>query len=142
MLIASIIPSVEEEINNILSQIVDFSIVLQAEDKSINAYIAYSEDDFWPLELTSGMEKFVASLAIRTSLINVSSLPKPNFLAIDEGFGALDSSNLNSMVMLFDYLKTQFKFIMIISHIDSMRDIVDSHIEINKTNGKSKIAHP
>jgi DNA repair exonuclease SbcCD ATPase subunit len=142
MLIASIIPSVEEEINNILAQIVDFSIVLQAEDKSINAYIAYSEEDFWPLELTSGMEKFIASLAIRTSLINVSSLPKPNFLAIDEGFGALDSSNLNSMVMLFDYLKTQFKFIMIISHIDSMRDIVDSHIEINKTNGKSKIAHP
>jgi len=141
MLIASIIPSVEEEINNILSQIVDFSIVLQAEDKSINAYIAYSEEDFWPLELTSGMEKFVASLAIRTALINVSSLPKPNFLAIDEGFGALDSSNLNSMVMLFDYLKTQFKFIMIISHIDSMRDIVDSHVEINKTSGKSKIEH-
>ena len=141
LLIASIIPSVEEEINNILSQIVDFSIVLQAEDKSINAYIAYSEDDFWPLELTSGMEKFVASLAIRTSLINVSSLPKPNFLAIDEGFGALDSSNLNSMVMLFDYLKTQFKFIMIISHIESMRDVVDSHIEINKIKGKSKIEH-
>ena len=43
--------------------------------------------------------------------------------------------------MLFDYLKTQFKFIMIISHIDSMRDIVDSHVEINKTSGKSKIEH-
>ena len=140
-LIASIIPNVQEEINNILSQIVDFSIVLQAEDKSINAYIAYSEEDFWPLELTSGMEKFISSLAIRTSLINVSSLPKPNFLAIDEGFGALDSSNLNSMVMLFDYLKTQFKFIMIISHIDSMRDIVDNHLEINKIKGKSKIEH-
>jgi len=140
-LIVSIIPSVEEEINNILAQIVDFSIVLQAEDKSINAYIAYSDQDYWPLELTSGMEKFIASLAIRTSLINVSSLPKPNFLAIDEGFGALDSTNLNSMVMLFDYLKTQFKFIVIISHIDSMRDIVDSHIEISKTNGKSKIEH-
>jgi len=140
-LIASIIPSVEEEINNILSQIVDFQIVLQAEDKSINAYIAYSEDNYWPLELTSGMEKFIASLAIRTSLINVSSLPKPNFLAIDEGFGALDSTNLSSMIMLFDYLKTQFKFIMIISHIDSMRDVVDSHIEINKIKGKSKIEH-
>lgn len=140
-LIASIIPSIEEEINNILTQIVDFQIILQAEDKSINAYIAYSEDDFWPLELTSGMEKFIASLAIRTSLINISSLPKPNFLAIDEGFGALDSSNLSSMIMLFDYLKTQFKFIMIISHIESMRDVVDSHIEINKIKGKSKIEH-
>lgn len=140
-LIASIIPQVEEEINNILGQIVDFSIVLQASDKSINAYIAYNENEYWPLELTSGMEKFIASLAIRTSLINISSLPRPNFIAIDEGFGSLDQTNLNSMVMLFDYLKTQFKFIMIISHIDSMRDVVDSHLEIAKINGRSKIDH-
>jgi exonuclease SbcC len=138
-LIANIIPQVEEEINNILAQLVDFQVVLHADDKNINAYIAYDENNFWPLELTSGMEKFVASLAIRTSLINVSTLPRPNFVAIDEGFGALDQTNLSSMVMLFDYLKTQFKFIMIISHIDSMRDVVDHHIEINKVDGRSKI---
>jgi len=45
------------------------------------------------------------------------------------------------MAMLFDYLKTQFKFIMIISHIDSMRDIVDSHIEVNKVSGRSNVKH-
>jgi exonuclease SbcC len=138
-LIANTIPQVEEEINNILAQLVEFSVILQADDKNINAYIAYDEDNYWPLELTSGMEKFIASLAIRTSLINVSTLPRPNFMAIDEGFGALDQSNLGSMAMLFDYLKTQFRFIMIISHIDSMRDIVDHHIEVNKIDGKSKI---
>jgi DNA repair exonuclease SbcCD ATPase subunit len=140
-LIAITIPQVEEEVNNILSQLVDFRIVLQTDDKNVNAYIAYSEDRFWPIELTSGMEKFVSSLAIRTSLIGISTLPRPNFMAIDEGFGALDTSNLNSMAMLFEYLKTQFKFIMIISHIDSMRDVVDAHIEVNKINGKSNVNH-
>lgn len=138
-LIANTIPQVEEEINNILAQLVEFSVILQADDKNINAYIAYDEDNYWPLELTSGMEKFIASLAIRTSLINISTLPRPNFMAIDEGFGALDQSNLGSMAMLFDYLKTQFRFIMIISHIDTMRDVVDHHIEINKIDGRSKI---
>jgi DNA repair exonuclease SbcCD ATPase subunit len=88
------------------------------------------------------MEKFIASLAIRVALINVSALPRPNFIAIDEGFGALDRQNLNSMVMLFDYLKTQFKFSMIISHIESMRDVVDSIIDITKSGTKSKIVHP
>jgi DNA repair exonuclease SbcCD ATPase subunit/predicted phosphohydrolase len=140
-LIAITIPQIEEEVNNILSQLVDFRIVLQTDDKNVNAYIAYSEDKYWPIELTSGMEKFVSSLAIRTSLIGISTLPRPNFMAIDEGFGALDKSNLSSMAMLFDYLKTQFKFIMIISHIDSMRDIVDSHIEVNKVNGRSNVKH-
>jgi DNA repair exonuclease SbcCD ATPase subunit/DNA repair exonuclease SbcCD nuclease subunit len=140
-LIASTIPYIEQEINNILSQIVDFSIALHTDGKNINAFIVYDQDNFWPIELTSGMEKFIASLAIRTSLINVSSLPRPNFLAIDEGFGALDSDNLNNMFLLFDYLKSQFSFLFVISHIDSMRDVVDSLVEITKHNGQSRIQY-
>jgi exonuclease SbcC len=140
-LISDTIPQIQEEINTILQQLVDFMVVLHPDDKNINAYIAYDNDRYWPIELTSGMEKFVASLAIRSSLINVSSLPRPNFIAIDEGFGALDSNNLGSIVSYFDHLKNQFKFIMIISHIDSMRDAVDHHIEINKIAGKSNVQH-
>jgi len=140
-LISVTIPQIEDEVNNILSQLVDFRIILQTDDKNVNAYIAYDEEDFWPLELTSGMEKFISSLAIRTALISISTLPRPNFIAIDEGFGALDKNNLGAMALLFDYLKTQFKFLMIVSHIDSMRDIVDSIIEIHKTNGKSSVKY-
>ena len=140
-LISKALPQIESEINNILNQIVDFTMVMDTDGKNINAYIVYDDDNYWPLELTSGMEKFISSLAIRTSLINVSNLPRPNFLAIDEGFGVLDSDNLNSMYMLFDYLKSQFGFIMCISHIDAMRDIVDKLVEIKKVNGYSEIAY-
>ncbi len=140
-LISKALPQIESEINNILNQIVEFTIVLTTDGKNINAHIVYDDDNYWPLELTSGMEKFISSLAIRTSLINVSNLPRPNFLAIDEGFGVLDSDNLNSMYMLFDYLKSQFGFILCISHIDAMRDIVDKLIEIKKTNSYSKISY-
>jgi len=138
-LITKALPQIESEINNILNQIVEFTIVLHTDGKNINAHIVYDDDNYWPLELTSGMEKFISSLAIRTSLINVSNLPRPNFLAIDEGFGVLDSDNLNSMFLLFDYLKSQFGFLMCISHIDAMRDIVDKLVEIKKVNGYSEI---
>ena len=138
-LITKALPQIESEINNILNQIVEFTIVLHTDGKNINAHIVYDDDNYWPLELTSGMEKFISSLAIRTSLINISSLPRPNFLAIDEGFGVLDSDNLNSMYMLFDYLKSQFGFVLCISHIDAMRDIMDKLIEIKKVNGYSEI---
>lgn len=140
-IISKTIPQIQDEINTILDQLVDFKIILLPDDKNINAYIAYDTDRYWPIELTSGMEKFVASLAIRSSLINVSSLPRPNFIAIDEGFGALDGGNLGSIVSYFDHLKNQFKFIMIISHIESMRDAVDSHLEICKVDGRSKVYH-
>jgi DNA repair exonuclease SbcCD ATPase subunit/DNA repair exonuclease SbcCD nuclease subunit len=138
-LITQAVPYIEQEINNILSQLVDFNLMLQMDGKNINCYIVYDQDDYWAIELTSGMEKFISSLAIRTALINISSLPRPNFLAIDEGFGVLDSHNLNSMFNLFDYLKTQFAFMLVISHIDSMKDVVDHLIEIVKSNGNSKI---
>ena len=140
-LISEVLPKLEVEINNILSPIVDFQIMLNTDGKNINSYIAYGTDEYWPLELTSGMEKFISSIAIRTALINVSNLPRPNFIAIDEGFGSLDTDNFNSLYLLFDYLKTQFDFLITISHIDKTRDMVDQIIDINKVRGFSKVSY-
>jgi DNA repair exonuclease SbcCD ATPase subunit len=85
------------------------------------------------------MEKFISSLAIRTALVNVSSLPRPNFIAIDEGFGVLDSDNLNSLQMFFEYMRSQFDFILTISHLEALRDIMDFLIEIKKEAGFSNV---
>jgi DNA repair exonuclease SbcCD ATPase subunit len=79
---------------------------------NINCYLLYGTSDKWPVELSSGMERFVVSIATRVALINITSLPRPNFLAIDEGFGVMDSDNVNSLNQLFDYLKNQFDFII------------------------------
>jgi len=137
-LITKALPVIESEINNILGQVVDFGITMEMDGKSINAKIVY-EDQEWPLEMCSGMEKFVSGLAIRVALINVCNLPRPNFLVVDEGFGTLDADNLSSLFMMMQYLKTQFDFIWMISHLEQMRDIVDGLIEIKKENGFSKI---
>jgi len=141
-IINEIIPMLEFEINNTLNQIVDFSILINSDDKDINMFLVYSEDKIWPLELASGMEKFISSIAIRNALTKISNLPRPNFLIIDEGFGTLDSDNLNSISMLFDYLKTQFDFVLIISHVDQLRDCVDSLIDISTHDGFSSIKYP
>ena len=140
-LIAKAMPKIESEINNVLNQVVDFNMVLQSDGKNINGYIIYDEDNFWPLELTSGMERFISSLAIRIALINVSALPRPNFIAIDEGWGSLDSEHISAVVNLFDYFRNKFDFSIIISHVDTMRDMVDNLLEVNKINGFSEIRH-
>ena len=137
-LIEKALPMIEGEVNNILAQIVEFGMQLEIDGKNINAYLVYG-DQRWSLEMCSGMERFISGLAIRVALINVCNLPRPNFLVIDEGFGTLDSENLQSLFMLFTYLKTQFDFVMIISHIDSMRDVVDGLIEIKKEKGFSQV---
>ena len=138
-LITKALPTIEGEVNNILAQLVDFQMLFEMDGKNINNYIVYDDDNTWPLELSSGMERFISSLAIRVGLINVSNLPRSNFLAIDEGWGTMDSDNLNSVYSLFQYLKSQFQFTLIVSHIDSMRDAVDTLLEIKKEKSFSSV---
>jgi DNA repair exonuclease SbcCD ATPase subunit len=132
------VPEIEREVNNILSQIVEFHTHFEVDGKNVIPYVVY-DDRKWIMSLTSGFEKFILSLAIRVALINVSNLPRPNFLVIDEGFGVMDADNLSTMNTLFSYLKSNFEFIMIVSHLDTLRDMVDTHIEIKKENGFSNV---
>jgi DNA repair exonuclease SbcCD ATPase subunit len=93
----------------------------------------------WPIELTSGYERFVASVAIRVAFTNISNLPKTTWLAIDEGFGTLDPDNLASMFTLFSFLKNNFDFILVISHLDALKDAVDKQIEVKREGNFSKV---
>ena len=138
-LISKSLPTIEGAVNDILAQIVDFSIVFNMDGKVIDTHIVYDDDRVWPLEVSSGMERFISSLAIRVGLMNVSNLPRSNFLAIDEGWGTMDSENLNSVSQLFQYLKSQFQFTMVVSHIETMRDFVDTLLEIKKVNSLSSV---
>ncbi len=125
------VPEIEKEVNAILSQVVDYTIQFETDGKNVIPYVVY-EYGRWPIELTSGYERFVASVAIRVALTNVSNLPKCSFLALDEGFGALDADNLASMFTLFSFLKNNFDFVLVISHLDTLKDAVDKQIEIKR----------
>lgn len=137
-LISKALPRIEAEINNILHQMVEFTVELNTDGKNVSANIN-KNGMRWPVELGSGLEKFVLSLAIRVALINISNLPRPNFLAIDEGFGCADRENIGAMSALLSHFKGQFDFLWIVSHLDAMKDMVDTQIEIKKEKGFSKI---
>jgi DNA repair exonuclease SbcCD ATPase subunit len=139
-LMSKAIPNIEAEINNILSQVVNFTVSLQVDGKNINGKLTYDYDRIWPLENSSGMERFVSSLAIRVALMNASNLPKSNFMIIDEGFGVLDAEHIGSMQTLFNLLKTQFDLILIVSHLETTRDMVDNLIEIRREDGYSYVS--
>jgi DNA repair exonuclease SbcCD ATPase subunit/UDP-2,3-diacylglucosamine pyrophosphatase LpxH len=129
--ICNTVPEIEKEVNSILSQVVEYTIQFETDGKNVVPYVVY-EHGRWPIELTSGYERFVASVAIRVALTNISNLPKTTFLAIDEGFGTLDPDNLASMFTLFSVLKNNFDFVLVISHLDALKDAVDKTIEIKR----------
>ena len=139
LIINDALPIIESEVNTVLDHMMaGFQLGITSEDKNINLYIRY-DDQEWPLSLSSGMEKFVSSLALRVGLINVSNLPSPNFLVIDEGFGTLDTDNLSNMKGAFDYLKSNFQSVYIISHLDTIKDFMDYLLPINVEKEHSSI---
>lgn len=140
-IISSLLPSINVELSKILQDVVGFTVELESDEGSndIEIYINYG-DSRRVIEVASGMEKLMASLAIRVALINVTTLPKSDILIIDEGFGALDDTNVEACSRLLESLKRWFKCIMIISHVDSVKDIVDDVIDITKT-GKDSLVN-
>ena len=140
-IIAKNLPLLNSEIAKILSGIAGFTVEIECDDSnSIEIYINYG-DRKRIIELGSGMEKMISSIAIRVALTSISSLPKSDMLIIDEGFGVLDESNLESCARLLQNLKNYFRKIMIISHVDAIKDIVDNVLSIDMIGGKSRVKH-
>ncbi len=140
-ILALVLPVINEEISKILTGVVKFNVFFEddPEEQTVSLYIRYGDYKSRPLSLGSGAEKFIASLAIRVALLSVSSLPKTDILIIDEGFGKLDPEHLEALQRMFEYLKEAFGTVFIVSHVDSMRDIVDHSLEITSLDGYAHV---
>jgi DNA repair exonuclease SbcCD ATPase subunit len=143
-IIGSQLPIINQEISNILSGVVDFTVKLEVDEtgqgNSMDVYIDYG-DSTRIIETASGMEKMISSLAIRVALSNVSSMPKSDVLIVDEGFGTLDDTKIAASNQLLESLKRWFKNILVITHIDSVKDVADNVIEIEKSGKDTYIVY-
>jgi len=140
MILKSQLPAINAELEKILSGVVDFKVILDA-DASSNNLDVYIEDSNSKriIELASGMEKTMSSLALRVALLNLSTLPKPDIFITDESFDGLDAFSLPKCVELIQSLKNHFKTILLISHLDQIKESVDTILDIQSTETESHI---
>tara|TARA_R110001592_G_scaffold188358_6_gene433585 strand:+ start:8479 stop:11616 length:3138 start_codon:yes stop_codon:yes gene_type:complete len=139
-ILQSMVPAINEELGSILQESVGFTIELEIDDSKTDMYINYG-DSRRPIECGSGMEKMVSSLALRVALTNISSLSKSDMLIIDEGFGSLDAGNIEAVTGLLQKLRSWYRLILLISHVDLVKDCVDDIIEINSYDKNAKVTY-
>ena len=137
--IKSMMPVINAEIQKILSSIVDFEVFFDNDGDKLEVYLQHPKYDPRPLSMGSGAEKTIASMAIRLALISVSSLPKPSWFVLDEPATALDAEHMEGFTRLLQMIKTQFKTVLLITHLDSLKDVVDTTIEIDKVDGYANV---
>jgi len=133
------LPVINEEIAKILTGVVDFEVFILNEDKKLDILIKHPKFEPRPLEMGSGAEKTIASMAIRLAFLTVSNLPKPDLFIMDEPGTALDEDNMEGFVRIMDMVKNYFKTVVLISHLDVLKDAVDMEIMIDRKDGFAHI---
>ena len=133
------LPVINEEIGKILSNIVDFEVFFEDDGKRLDIFIKHPLYDPRPLEMGSGAEKTISAMAIRLALLSVSSLPKGDIFVLDEPGTALDEENMQGFVDILSIIRNYFKTVLLISHLDTLKDCVDMQITIDKKDGYASV---
>ena len=87
-------------------------------------------------ELFSGGESFRVNFAIRLALSEVLAQragARLQTLVIDEGFGSQDAVGRQRLIEAINTIKPDFAKILIITHIDELKDAFPTRIEVEKT---------
>ena len=134
------LPIINEEIAKILANVVDFEAFFETDDKHLRIFIKHEKHEPRPIEMGSGAEKTLVAMAIRLALLTVSSLPKSDIFILDEPGTALDVENMDGFISILELIKTYFKTVILISHLDGLKDCVDQQIVIDKKRGFAHIA--
>ena len=126
------LPIINEEIAKFLVNIVEFGVFFEDDGKRLNIHIQHPHQDPRPLEMGSGAEKTIAAMAIRLAMLSVSNLPKGDIFILDEPGTALDEENMEGFARMLNMIKSHFKTVLLISHLEALKDCVDTQISIEQ----------
>jgi len=129
------LPAINDEVSKVLANVVDFDVFFENDGNKLDIFIKHPKYDARPIEMGSGAEKTIAAMAIRLALLSVSNLPKSNIFILDEPATALDEENMEGFIRILDMVKNYYQVVLLISHVDSLKDIVDMTIDIERRNG-------
>ena len=135
------IPLLNMELSHLLDDSCFFKLEVSMNKKNELEFMMIDSDTrvVKPLFAGSGYEKTIASLALRSVLTKVSSLPKPNIVVMDEVFGKIADENLEMVGEFFKKIKNYFEHIFVISHNPLVRNWSDNLLMIEKEENISTI---
>ena len=154
LLIEQALPEIEIKANEILGRLSDDSMHLHFETQAkykdekrkdlretleIQVSDGAGERDY---EMFSGGEAFRVNFAIRLALSEVLAQRKGarlQMLVIDEGFGSQDAQGRQRLIQSINAVQADFAKILVITHLDELKDAFPTRIEVDKTEKGSTI---
>jgi exonuclease SbcC len=154
LLIEQALPQIEEKANELLDRLSDGSMsirfITQAEFKDkkredLKETLDIQISDAAGIrnyEMYSGGEAFRVNFAIRLALSEILAQRKGarlQTLVIDEGFGSQDVQGRQRLIEAINLVKNDFAKILVITHLDELKDAFPTRIEVEKTERGSSV---
>jgi exonuclease SbcC len=154
LLIEQALPQIEAKANEILDRLsggnMSVSFVTQAaykekgrqdlkETLDIQIRDSFGTRDY---EMFSGGEAFRVNFAIRLALSEVLAQragARLRTLVVDEGFGSQDAQGRQRLIEAINLVRADFAKILVITHIDELKDAFPNRIEVEKTDRGSTL---
>ena len=133
------LPVINQEIAKVLANLTNFEVLFEEDGNRLDILIKHPSHEPRPLSMASGAEKTMAAMAIRLAFLAVSNLPTSDIMVLDEPGTALDEEHLQAFTQLLDMIKVHFKTVLLISHLDSLKDVVDTTLDISQKEGYAYI---
>ena len=153
MIIEAAIPELEESANLLLSRMTDgrMNLHFSTQREKINTEGVIETLDIEiadelgtrSYEMYSGGEAFRINFAIRVALSQMLARRAGAHLRtlfIDEGFGTQDEDGRNKLVEAIVAIQEEFELVLVITHIDDLRDSFPVHIMVEKTPNGSRVS--
>lgn len=141
VILKNMVPLINQELYRLLVDSCHFILELNINERNEVEFIMIDTETriVKPLVSGSGYERTISSLALRSVLTKISSLPKPNIVVMDEVFGKIADENLEMVGEFFKKIKDYFEHIFVISHNPLIRNWSDNLVMVKKDNNISSI---
>jgi exonuclease SbcC len=147
LLIEQALPQIEEKANELLDRLSDGNMSVRFVTQGV--YKDKKRDDLKETldiqisdsagirsyEMYSGGEAFRVNFAIRLALSEILAQRKGarlQTLVIDEGFGSQDAQGRQRLIEAINLVKSNFAKILVITHLDELKDAFPTRIEVEK----------
>lgn len=140
MVLRDVLPIINAKINMLLSDVCDFDVIVEINEKNDINFCMLKDNVKSDLSSGSGFEKTAASMALRGVLGSLSTMPKPNFIVLDEVYGRVAKDNLENIHKIINKLCDDYNFIITVSHLDTVKDWANTTITVLKEDNISKLS--
>ena len=141
IIMKTMMPLINSELQRLMEDSCYFKLEIRINDKNEVEFMMIDNSTGIEKLMTSGSgyEKTIASLALRSVLTKICTLPKPNLVVMDEVFGKISNENLEMVSEFFIKIKDYFEKVFVISHNPLINNWSDNIVKIRKENNISKV---